>query len=106
MNKQILTAVFSEEIKDEIIDTMMSLEVVSGFTLGAVHGYSREHSRYDIKEQVAGHRRMCRIEVMHGEDQEQVLLAALQDAGKASHVRYWISPVSGSGVIPDSGEPH
>ncbi len=105
MNKQILTAVFSDEIRDEVIDAMMNLEVLSGFTLGAVDGYSREHSRYDIREQVAGYRRMCRIEVMHGEDQEQMLLAALQEAGRASHVRYWISPVSRSGVIAGN-EPH
>jgi len=97
MNEQLLTAIFSDDIKDEIIDTLMALQGLSGFSLGQIDGYSRQHSEYDLKEQVAGYRRMWRAEILHRQEQERELLLALEGTSKASHLRYWVMPLTVSG---------
>jgi hypothetical protein len=99
MKEQILTAIFSDEMRDDVIDALTAMERLSGFTMSRIDGFSREHSRYDVSEQVAGHRRMCRVEVLHSEALQQALLATLEAAGKASHLRYWITPLTASGTL-------
>ncbi len=99
MTQQLLTAVFPGSLKDEVVDALIALEDISGFSLCDIDGYSREHSQYDIAEQVAGYRRMCRLEVMHLQAQQDALLSALAQTSAASHLRYWISPVLASGTL-------
>ena len=100
MNTQLLVAVFSEEIRDDLIDALIGLDDISGFNMESIDGYSREHSRYDLREQVAGYRRLCRLEVLHDEEQQQALLATLGQACAAGHVRYWIMPLTAAGQLP------
>ena len=101
MTEQVLTAIFSDDIKDEIIDTLMALQGLSGFSLGQIDGYSRKHSQYDLKEQVAGYRRMWRAEVLHRHEQERELLLALEETSRASHLRYWVMPLQVCGTFGD-----
>lgn len=98
MTEQILTAVFPESVREEIIDALIALEEVSGFNLSAIDGYSRQHSHYDISEQVTGYRRLCRLEVVHPREHQSMLLSSLSSAASASHLHYWVTPVLDSGV--------
>jgi hypothetical protein len=99
MNEQLLVVVASEKIREDLVDALIGLEEISGFNLGTIGGYSREHSEYDLGEQVAGYRRLCRLEILHREDQQATLLAALEAACGASPLRYWITPLIASGHL-------
>lgn len=98
MTEQMLTAVFPEAIRDEVIDALIGLQEITGFNLSAIDGYSREHSQYDIGEQVTGYRRMCRLEVAHLQEHQALLLSALAGVASASHLHYWIMPLLDSGT--------
>lgn len=100
MSEQLLVAVFSKDIRDDVIDALIALQDISGFNMEAIDGYSREHSKYDLQEQVAGYRRLYRVEVLHGEEQESQLLTALGSVASASHIRYWIMPLKAVGRLP------
>ena len=99
MTEQLLVAIAAESIREDLVDALISLESVSGFSLATIDGYSRSHSEYDLKEQVAGYRRLCRLEVLHRPDQQATLLQALQAVCEASPVRYWITPVTEGGHL-------
>ncbi|MBN7795950.1 DUF3240 family protein [Parahaliea mediterranea] len=101
MTEQLLVAIFSEGIRDDLIDALVQLDEVSGFSLQAIDGYSREHSQYDVREQVAGYRRMCRVEVLHCARHEPALLASLRAVCGASPIRYWIAPLQSAGHLPE-----
>lgn len=103
MTQQMLTAVFPEAIRDEVIDALIGLTDITGFNLSAIDGYSREHSQYDISEQVTGYRRMCRLEVAHPQEHQALLIAALSGAASGSHLHYWVTPVLESGVTGKQG---
>ncbi|PLW67207.1 DUF3240 family protein [Pseudohalioglobus lutimaris] len=99
IEEQLLTVIFSDEIKDDIVDSLIAMEALSGFSLSRIDGYSRQHSQYDVKEQVAGYRQMWRAEVVHRVEQQVALLRSLEETARASHLRYWVTPLSASGTL-------
>lgn len=100
MNTQLLVAIVPADLRDDMIDALIQLPEISGFGMQAIDGFSREHSQYDLREQVAGHRRMYRLEVIHTLEQEAGLLDALEGSCAASPIRYWITPLRVSGHLP------
>ncbi len=53
---------------DEIVDLLMACQDVEGFTRSPVAGFSREHSRFSLREAVQGHVDQMRFEIVAGED--------------------------------------
>lgn len=90
---QLLTFIVPIEIKDDVVDTLMTLECISGFNLERIAGFSKEHSQYSLREQVEGSRDLYRFEVMHKIDEKEGLLAALAPVCNAPTIRYWIVPI-------------
>ena len=90
---QMLVVVVPAEIKDELVDTLMSLQLVSGFNMGRIAGFSREHSRFNLRERVVGYRDLFRFEVVHALPDRAPLLDALEPVCAAVRSRYWIVPL-------------
>ena len=85
------------ELKDEIIDILISLPNITGFNLKTINGYSKEHSMFDISEQVEGYRVYFQLEVLiHLKDIEK-LKARLVPVCHSAKLRYWLMPVLDSG---------
>ena len=99
---QILVAIVPAEIKDDVVDILITLEPISGFNLTRIAGFSREHSHFSLREQVEGHCEMYRFEVMHEPAQEAILLEALGQVCEVAQARYWILPLRAMGHF---GEP-
>jgi hypothetical protein len=99
VNEQLLVVVVAEAIREELIDALIQYEEISGFGLQEISGYSREHSQYDLAEQVAGYRKLCRFEIQHRKDQEFDLLDMIREVCNASHARYWIVPIIHGGQL-------
>lgn len=82
-----------------MVDALMMSEAVSGFTMSAVDGFSRQHSRYDVAEQVAGYRRMCRVEIRQNAEDQPELLATLARAAGSERIQYWVTPLLCAGSL-------
>lgn len=93
-NSQALIFIVPKEMKDDMVDDLMALDIISGFSLTVIDGYSREHSHYSIDEQVEGYRRFFRFEVLHQQEQEVQILKALEKTCSPAKVRYWVQPVT------------
>ncbi|MEQ9463589.1 MAG: DUF3240 family protein [Haliea sp.] len=96
---ELLVILVPREMHEDMVDALMSLQAVSGFTASAVSGFSREHSRLSLAEQVEGSRRISRFEVLHEPALRQALLEALAPVAGRDSLRYWVQPVLESGHI-------
>lgn len=96
---QLLIVLVSGTIRDDLIDVLIAYEDMSGFSMQEINGYSREHSQYNLSEQVSGYRKLYRFEILHSQEQEAELLRRVDKACSASHARYWVVPVSKAGVL-------
>ena len=99
MNEQLLIVMVADAIREDMIDALIQCQSIQGFSQYEINGFSREHSQYDLAEQVAGYRRLCRFEIKHRTEQEEELLALLRRVCSASHARYWVVPVTCTGQI-------
>ena len=98
-DQQLLVLMVPGELKDDVVDTLISCETISGFNMQTIAGFSREHSQYNLREQVEGHREYFQFEVMHLLQQEQSLLDSLRPVCASAHIRYWVVPVLSQGHI-------
>jgi hypothetical protein len=97
--QQLLVMMIPTSLKDDMVDCLMSCEAISGFNMTATAGYSKEHSQYDLREQVQGHRQFAKFEVMHRPAQQIELLATVRVVCSAASIRYWIVPVLEQGHL-------
>jgi hypothetical protein len=84
-------------LKDDIIDRLISLPNLSGFNLKKMSGYSKEHSLFDISEQVEGYRAFYQFEVLIDATEVSILKACLKPICQHGKLRYWLTPVIESG---------
>jgi Protein of unknown function (DUF3240) len=91
-HQQLLVLIVADGLQDDIVDTLILLEEISGFSLSTIEGYSREHSQFNLRELVEGHRKMSRFEILHDAAQENEILAVLGAACGDRQARYWIIP--------------
>jgi len=96
---QMLVMMVPAELRDEVVDTLITLDGISGFNMTTMAGFSREHSQYDLREQVEGYRQLFKFEVLHLGRQRDVLLDSLRPVCASAAVRYWLLPVAGQGHI-------
>lgn len=90
---QLLVLIVSRDIKDDVVDRLISDENISGFSLNTINGYSREHSKFNIREQVEGYQEYYRFEVAHKTSDYQRILEMLRPVCSAAKVRYWLVPI-------------
>ena len=96
---QLLIMMAPDEIRDDIVDSLTACEGISGFKMTTMAGFSKEHSLYDLREQVEGHRQFFKFEVMHSRKRQAGLLAAFGPVCSSAKVRYWIVPVLEQGHL-------
>lgn len=106
MKDELLVLLVPVDLHDEMVDTLMALDSISGFTVQAAGGFSREHSRFSLAEQVEGSRRLSRFEVLHESSARPALLSALAPVAGRERLRYWVVPVIEQGHLgSDGGHP-
>jgi hypothetical protein len=96
---QLLIMMVPGELRDDVVDSLSGCEGISGFNMTTMAGFSKEHSQYDLREQVEGYRKFFKFEVMHARPQQATLLAALRPVCSSANIRYWIVPVLEQGHI-------
>lgn len=98
-DQQLLIMMVPSDIRDDVVDCLMACAGISGFNMTTMAGYSKEHSQYDLREQVEGHRQFFKFEVMHPQPQQTELMSALRPACASANIRYWIVPVLEQGHL-------
>lgn len=98
-NQVLLIAMVPQSLKDDVVDSLIQLRFSSGFSLYKIQGFSREHSQFNLSEQVVGYQDLFRFEVAHDAEQSEALLSHLRTSCPHSAIRYWISPILQSGLL-------
>jgi len=93
----LFTLISPKELKDDIVDVLMSMPNLTGFNLKKISGYSKEHSSFNITEQVEGYRELFQFEVLTNTTEKDVLLLALKPICQPEKLRYWFVPTLDSG---------
>lgn len=101
MNGEIsqLTFIAPARRRDEVVDTLMAVNEISGFTFSDCGGFSRAHSHFNLREQVQGYGDFERFEVLCNDPARQVLLARLRALAGADSFHYWVTPVVEEGTL-------
>lgn len=97
MNRTMLVLNIPPELEEDLVDYLLSLESVAGFTSFRVHGHG-EHTQLSIAEQVAGRRARARYELVLNEAQVPAVLADLRTR-VGRDIIYWQQPVTNFGRI-------
>tara|TARA_R110002072_G_scaffold213_8_gene1515 strand:- start:19426 stop:19728 length:303 start_codon:yes stop_codon:yes gene_type:complete len=97
--QQLLSIIVPIDLRDDMVDVLAGCDMVSGFNMSSIAGYSREHSQYDLRELVEGYRALCQFDVIHQQVHQVELLAQLQQAFVSTSIRYWITPIREQGHL-------
>ena len=81
------------DLKDDVIDKLITFSSITGFNLKTINGYSKEHSQFDITEQVEGYRAFYQIEVLITLKDIKQLKATLNPICQPAKLKYWLTPV-------------
>ena len=94
MSEQVIfTLNVPTDLKDDVVDKLITFSNITGFNLIKINGYSKEHSQYDIGEQVEGYRAIYQIEVLIFLKDIEQLKASLNPICQPAKLKYWITPV-------------
>ncbi len=95
--QQLFILISPKELKDDLVDLLISLKLLSGFNLKRISGYSKEHSHFNITEQVEGYRELFQFEVLINLEDKQALIEYLLPVCQPAKLRYWFLPICESG---------
>lgn len=94
-----LIAIVPHTLKDDVVDTLIKVPFTSGFSLFKIQGFSKEHSQFNISEQVVGYQNFYRFEVAHSPTDTHALLNHLKGVTQQQVIRFWVVPVLEAGVL-------
>ncbi|WP_374961676.1 DUF3240 family protein [Spongiibacter tropicus] len=97
MSKQRLILTIAPSLEDELVDYLVSLETVGGFTSYPVRGYG-EKRQLSIAEQVTGRQKRVQFELILPAEAIPPLLDGLREQ-VGSEIFYWYQDVNGSGRL-------
>ncbi len=85
------------ELEEDLVDYLLSLSCVSGFTSYPVRGHGH-HQNLSVAEQVSGRRKRMQVEIMLEEDAVPTVLSGLVD-NVGRDINWWRMPVMDSGML-------
>ena len=98
-NRLLLTLYLDKQLEADLVDSLIGLDCVSGFTLSPVFGFSREHVQLDRDEQVAGSRKQLKVEVIHSSADTDRILCALSALNGYHAPRYIVTALLDEGHL-------
>ncbi|WP_289116733.1 DUF3240 family protein [uncultured Idiomarina sp.] len=97
MPNKLLKLYLSREQKADLVDCLIQLDVISGFSFYDIDGFSRNHERFDIDEQVRGARRMVMAEVICSNEDVHCIQEAISQLHFKEPMRYTLQPLNDVG---------
>lgn len=99
MNSKLLKLYFSREQKADVVDCLLQVDSISGFSLYDVEGFSRRHEVFDLAEQIRGARRVLSAEIICTGDDIALIQNELKQLHFKEPVRYLLVPLEDIGHI-------
>ena len=96
-SQQRLILTIPPSLEDDLVDYLLSLEAVGGFTSYPVHGHG-ENRQLSIAEQVTGRQKRVQFELILPSDKLEAVLAGLREQ-VGSDTFYWHQDVNGGGHL-------
>ena len=72
-----LTVYVEQKRKEDVIDCLLPLTCISGFSISPCFGYSRDNAKLDLAEQVAGGRQLWKLDILHSDKDTNAIISAL-----------------------------
>jgi hypothetical protein len=85
------------ELEEELVDYLLSLECIEGFTSYLVRGHG-VHKSLSISEQVSGRRKRLQVEVIMQETEVKTVLAGLVD-NVGRDIVFWQQMIANVGKV-------
>ncbi len=94
---ELLVLMVPVELKDPIVDALMSVKPLSGFNIKPIQGFSRKHAEFNTKEKVQGYMDFAQFEILISQETEKIIFEALSPICSPAGAKYWRVPVLASG---------
>lgn len=98
-SRVLLSVYLDKQLEADLVDTLIELECVSGFTLSPVFGFSREHGQLNRDEQVAGSRKQVKAEIIHSPTDTGIILSSLCALNAYHSPRYTVTSLLDEGHL-------
>jgi hypothetical protein len=95
----IFTLISPKELKDEITDRLMNFDLISGFNLSAIKGYSKAHSSFNLEEQVRGCRELVQFDIIIDSQHISEIKEVLSPISQQTQLRYWLTNITENGHL-------
>ncbi|MBY6062726.1 DUF3240 family protein [Pseudidiomarina sediminum] len=99
MATKLMKLYFSQAQKADVVDCLLQVDSISGFSIYAIEGYSRSHERYDLVEQISGARRMLTAEIICTDAAVPALQNALAQLHFSDPLRYTLVAIEANGHL-------
>ncbi len=99
MKSQLLKLYFSREQKPEVVDCLLQVDSLSGFSLYDIEGFSRRHESFDLSEQIRGARRMLAAEIICTNAEVQSIRNQLKQIHFKDSVRFVLLAIEDDGHV-------
>ena len=96
---QLLVVLVPAARRDEVVYLLMACEHIEGFTRQRAAGFSREHSRFSLREAVQGYEDQERFEVVCAPAVMDGVLSSLDAIAGHDRFFYWVQPVLRQGRL-------
>jgi nitrogen regulatory protein PII len=95
--KVLLVLNINPELEEDMVDYLLGLVDVEGFTSCPVRGHGK-HGNMSLSEQVSGRRKRLQMELLIGQEAAETVLDGIR-ASVGRDIVWWIQPVINSGRI-------
>jgi hypothetical protein len=95
--KVLLVLNINPELEEDMVDYLLGLVDVEGFTSCPVRGHDM-HEELSLAEQVSGRRKRLQMELLIDQDAVEMVLEGIK-ASVGRDVVWWVQPVINSGRI-------
>lgn len=86
-------------LEDNIADCLLALESAHGFNCFPLNLYHHENKALSLTEQVTGRQKQICFQIHTDGQGLDFLLSRLRDEFKGAGIRYWVVPLTQSGII-------
>ena len=94
---ELLVVMVPIELKDSVVDALMSVKSLSGFNIKPIQGFSRKHAEFNSKEKVQGYMDFAQFEILIDQETKQGVFEVLKPVCSPVRAKYWQVPVLSSG---------
>jgi len=95
----LLSIVVSPSVEDSLVDWLLEVDDVTGFTSFPVNGHGSSVHSMNLSEQVAGSRRKILFQTYLSQSQALQILDKMKQDFDNCGIHYWLTPLSAGGHL-------